>query len=119
MKPLPPFSSSKLQAGKSKSFLEKFSQLFYQEEISSFVEKFVISHTFHNPIASWLDFSLFNISNDLIYMIQTFSDHKQKFHNHIMLRLPILIVLILERCMREVQPCNKELSWYHWKYHFT
>jgi len=36
--------------------MEQFSQLFYEEEISSFVDKFVMSHAFHAPVAFWLEF---------------------------------------------------------------
>jgi hypothetical protein len=73
---LPPFSSSESQAEKSKSIQEQFSQINHEEETSIFVEKSVISHIFHDPVAFWLEFTLSNISNDLRYMMLIFSDHK-------------------------------------------
>jgi len=116
---LPPFYSSESQTEKSKSIEEHFSQLNHEEGISSFVEKFVISHIFHDAVAFWLEFALSNISNDFRYMMLIFSDHKYKLHNHFMLQFPLLLVLFLQKCIQEVQPCSKELSWYQWMCHFT
>jgi hypothetical protein len=106
---LPPFSSSESQAEKSKSIQEQFSQINHEEETSIFVEKFVIPHIFHDPVAFWLESTLSKVSNDLGYMMLIFSDHKYELHNHIMLHFHFCLSLFCKSAYKEFNHAVRNL----------